>query len=482
MSVRVGRPAVRRRNSASHDPTAVQIMARVGDIEVPVLPTAPEVDGAPHESALRLMRGNVRQTRPKARHKGRPQWLDWPLLGVLLLILGLVLPWFAIPLQAQQSAWSLPVVLAGVRSFSWVSYGAVIAVCVGWLALIRSGRATAATALVGVVALVVSITFLVATGTANWTLLQRLEDQTAQQSAIFGQFGYTVPAQTPSLMLLVPVTGTQALVGGALRLGWFSTSLGGLVLFASGASRLADRVRRARMPGKVLTALAVLLMAGVLGRGVAASYLAGQGAADTRAGNYQAAGATLANAHRLDPLLTSSAAYNMALGQVQLAAGSRGQPLALLADAAARGAVGNIRGQVTELRQALAREPANPVLLQQLDQASQFLAVTDRDPGPVQLLTDPSVADEYTQGRVLYTVGDYSAALQSFRQVLTMTTDANVTSSALTYIALSEMKLGQTIQARRDLLRAVSVDAGYYNTLARSVLAGLYVATKSGSV
>lgn len=439
---------------------------------------------APVDYTLASMEPEVRRIRSRDRLSRRPPWLDWPLLGLLALIPGLVLPWFAVPLQAQQSAWSLPVVLAGAHTVSLVSYGAVLAVClvVGCLGVfLRLGQPRAAIAAIGAAALVTSLTFLVATGTADWPLLQRLQDQTAQQTAIFGQFGYAVPVQQPSLMLFVPVTGTAAVIGGALRLGWFLTAIGGLALFASGASSLVAWLRRAPWRLRLLPGLVLLLVAGVLARGAIGSYLAGQGAAGAAAGNYQSASSSLADAQRLNPSLTSSTAYELALGQVQLATGDSGQPLALFANAYAHGASGDVRGQVINLRQAVARDPGNSVLVQQLDQASQVLGLTDVDPGPLQALSNPSAADEYTAGRVLYTAADYTAAITDFRRVLTMTGDANVTSSAFTYIALSEMRLGQADQARRDLLQAVSLDTSYNNTLARSLLAGLYVGTKTGN-
>ena len=447
-------------------------------------PRAPAAGAAdPRGSRRARLRGTLAELWSAARRARYRPWLGWPLLGLLLLVLGLVLPWFAVPLQGAGTAWSLPVVLAGMSFLFPVSYGIVLAVglALGVLAMVRwRGRPCAATGLIGAGILVVALTFVVATATADWSLLQRLEDQTAQQTAIFSQFGYAVPGQEPSLMLLVPVTGTWALIGGALRLGWFSAAAGGLVLFASGASSLADWVRRTRRRRNLLPALTLLLVVVALARGAVAGYVAGQGVGAAQAGDYQAARTDLAISHRFNPLLTGSTAYEIALGQVLLAAGGRGQALALLADADDREASGDLRGWVTELRLAVARDPANPVLLQQLDQASQVLALTGQDPGPLQALSAPTPADEYTEGRVLYALADYPAALTSFRRVLTMTGDANVTSSAFTYIALSELKLGQVDQARSDLLRAVSVDTRYNNTLARSLLTGLYVATRSG--
>jgi tetratricopeptide (TPR) repeat protein len=409
-------------------------------------------------------------------------WLGWPALGLLLLILGLALPWFAIPLQPGRSAWSLPVVLAGMPAVSRISYGASLAacLCLGLLAAARSrGRAGAATAAVGAVALVSSLSFLVASSTADWPLQQLLANQTAEQAAIFSQFGYAVPGQQPSLMLAVPVTGNWALVAGALRLGWFCAAVGGLTLFSSGARDLAGLVRRFRWRGTLVSALAMLIVVGVLARGAVADYVAGQGTAAVRSGAYQAASASLADARQLNSLLASSTAYELALGQVLSGSGSV-QPLAMLADADARGAMGDTKGQVAELRQAERLDPANPVLREQLDQASQVLGLDDDTNGPLQRLSHPTVADMYTEGRVWYATSDYPAALACFQRVLTMTGDGNVLSSAYTYIALSQLKLGQGSQARVNLLRAVSVDTSYNNTLARSLLTGLYISTKSG--
>lgn len=431
---------------------------------------------------LAAMRRHIRQHWPAARPAGRRSWLAWPLLGLLLLMPGLALPWLAVPLRAGRSAWSLPVILAGMPALSWVTYGTVTATCLGLalLAMMHSqGRPSPATAAVGAALLAVSLTFLMTTATADWPLLQQLMNQTAQQTAIFSQFGYAVPGQAPSVMLLIPVTGTWALVGGALRLGWFCIATGGLVLFWSGAASLVRWLRETRWPGRLLPALAVLLLLGVLGRGVAATRLAARGIAASRAGDYQAARTSLAVARQLNPLLISSRSYELALGQVQLAAGGR-QPLALLAAAAARGAGGNTWGEVADLRRAAAGDPANPVLVQQLDQASQMLALHDQNPGSLRAVSDPTAADMYTEGRIFYSLADYPAALVCFRRVLSMTGDANVDSSAFTYIGLSQLKLGHADLARQELLRAVRVDAGYNNTLARSLVAGLYISTKSG--
>jgi hypothetical protein len=66
--------------------------------------------------------------------------------------------------------------------------------------------------------------------------------------------------------------------------------------------------------------------------------------------------------------------------------------------------------------------------------------------------------------------------MPEFNQVLNLARDANVRSSAYTYIALCEIRLANPAAGRRYLVMALSTDREYNNTLARTLAAGLYVA------
>jgi tetratricopeptide (TPR) repeat protein len=412
-------------------------------------------------------------------------WLHWPLLGWLLTALALVQPWLAIPLEADRSAVSLPLVLAGVPSDPRLSYGTAVAACLGLglMATVSSrGRPSPGTAGLGLAVLVVCLTFVVATATGDWALQQHLRDQAADQTTIFQQLGYAVPTQEPSLMLGAPVAGDWSRLGGGLQLGWFCAAASGLTLLLSGASSLARWARRAGWQEALPVLVSLLVVVGLIGRGLAAGYMAERGGEAARAGDPQAARSSLAMARALDPSLAGSAQYELALGQVLLASGQRRHPLALLADAQSQGNGGNAGQQVAELKEAVSRDPKDRVLVQQLRQASRQLALADDDARPIRAFSRLTVADEYTEGRVLYDKAEYGSALVCFRRVLTLTREANVVSSAYTYISLSEMKLGQSGQARHDLLKAIDADTGYNNSLARSLAAGLYVANKTGDV
>jgi hypothetical protein len=328
----------------------------------------------------------------------------------------------------------------------------------------------------------VSLTVVVAAGTPDRAPPQHLRDQAAEESSIFRQLGFGVQTQEPRLMLGAPVTGDWSRLGGWLRPGWFCGIAGGLTLLLSGGSGLASWAGRAPWRRMLPASVARLAVAGLVGRGVAAGCLAERGGQAAHAGDPRAARWSLALARTLNPSLADSAQYELALGQALLASGQHRHPLALLADAESQGAGGNVARQVAELKEAVTRDPGDPVLVQQLRQASRELALADRDAGPLRTLGRLTAADEYTEGRVLYDRADYAAALPCFRRVPTLTREADVVSAAYTYVSLSETKLGQSSQARHDLIRAVAADSGYNNALARSLAAGMYVADSTGSV
>jgi tetratricopeptide (TPR) repeat protein len=279
-------------------------------------------------------------------------------------------------------------------------------------------------------------------------------------------------------MLGVAVDGEWAALLGALRAGWFAAAAGGLALLLGGAPELAGRGRagwRHRLP-LVAALLVVAGLGALVGRGVAAVTLSERGAGLARAGDYRVASSLLTTAGRLDPSLARDEAYELAVGQALLASGRHGDALALLADAELRGETGDAPGQVAELTDAVRRAPGDPVLVEQLRQATWRLALVGDDPRPIRTLGPRTTADEYTEGRVLYDRSAYADALTCFQRVLTLTGQPDVRSSAYTYIALSEAKLGRAGPARRDMVAAVLADTGTNNVQARSLALGLYAA------
>ena len=87
---------------------------------------------------------------------------------------------------------------------------------------------------------------------------------------------------------------------------------------------------------------------------------------------------------------------------------------------------------------------------------------------------DPAnVYSRYMMGRIDYDLGNYTACSTQMAQVLALTHNADIQSSAYTYMALSDAGRGDYIDERALLLQAVALDPAYWNNTAREELSGL---------
>jgi len=94
----------------------------------------------------------------------------------------------------------------------------------------------------------------------------------------------------------------------------------------------------------------------------------------------------------------------------------------------------------------------------------------------LQLLVqvDPSnVYGRYAIGRIQYERHEYTGCMAQMAGVIQLSPNADVQSSAYTYIAFSETGLGDYVDARKNLFKAVELDPFYYNNTAREALSGL---------
>ncbi len=87
---------------------------------------------------------------------------------------------------------------------------------------------------------------------------------------------------------------------------------------------------------------------------------------------------------------------------------------------------------------------------------------------------DPTnVYSHYMMGRIDYDLGNYAASSTQMAQVLALSHNADIQSSAYTYMALSDAGQGDYIDERVLLLQAVALDPAYWNNTAREELSGL---------
>lgn len=87
---------------------------------------------------------------------------------------------------------------------------------------------------------------------------------------------------------------------------------------------------------------------------------------------------------------------------------------------------------------------------------------------------DPTnIYSRYMMGRIDYDLGNYSASAAQMAQVIAQNHNADIQSSAYTYMALSDAGRGDYIDERLLLLQAVALDPAYWNNTAREELSGL---------
>lgn len=87
---------------------------------------------------------------------------------------------------------------------------------------------------------------------------------------------------------------------------------------------------------------------------------------------------------------------------------------------------------------------------------------------------DPTdVYSRYMIGRIDYDLGNYAASIVQMAQVIAQNHNADIQSSAYTYMALSDAGRGDYIDERLLLLQAVALDPAYWNNTAREELSGL---------
>nr|BBH94664.1 hypothetical protein KTA_28630 [Thermogemmatispora argillosa] len=90
------------------------------------------------------------------------------------------------------------------------------------------------------------------------------------------------------------------------------------------------------------------------------------------------------------------------------------------------------------------------------------------------LVNPHSLYAHYLLGRVAYELHNYGGCRAEMSNVLALSSDDDLRSSAYTYIGLAEIALGHSVQGREALLIAVALDPDYRNNTAREALSGLH--------
>jgi len=302
------------------------------------------------------------------------------------------------------------------------------------------------------------------------SLMQHVS-QDASDVQLVNSEGVTGLSATATSFFGLNLDKTTLLFLSSLRPGAYLSIACGLAL--AGHRRLA----RPPVTAMVLSCAAALLLACTLTVGVVAQEDKLNGEAALAIGDPRLALARMADAVALSPVLGSDPQVEATVGQaddelgVRTAAGYYAYAV-LQPESNAE----DVYRDLSLLRRAVAMSPGSVAIAQQLTQSLVLAA----NHGDVALVHDTvpgasALAVLLAVGRAEYELGDYWAAYQRYAQALAGTSNSEVRSYELTYMALSSDHIGNTAEFRRLIVEAVSADGNDRNTVARDAATGLFV-------
>ena len=426
-----------------------------------------------------------------------------------IMVCASVLPWLNDPLGEASSAWELPIDIGWQFRVGIFSYGLLCLCCAGYAFLVayanwkpfKGGdyfvqkRITA-----GLLCLIPVALFLLQYLCIDAGSMASLAQHETQMLLMQNHLGYRVAGHLipidPFLLDISTLSGRLELLADQVSIGLLLPCLSAWLLidyrrFTTPPRTVASKKRR-----NYILFAGILIFVVVLGRAPAAMVCEYQARTSLTEGNYAQALVWLDRALILNPALNQVAYYHI----------ERGQALYFLRpdqqsdDSHAYHAFiyRQQRDYLDAYQELLAvwhsQHTSSWVVSEMsitLERLAEYSRPSNMLPGtpPVarldndesalpwlQLLTqvDPNnVYGQYVVGRVQYDLHNFTMSITQMSIVIRLSPDANIQSSAYTYMALSDVGQGDYVNARQLLFKAVELDPNYHNNTAREELSGL---------
>lgn len=399
-----------------------------------------------------------------------------PIAGVLLALASLVLPWIGFTLRHGESAWTLAPSLGAVPGISHLRYGYVVAplIAVALVSLVRSRLVRTYTVrLSGIAMIVVALAFLFTSRETDGHLLFLIQSDHAQSQIIQQQIVIDKSLAPPTEFFGASFDPTTTLLLDALRPGWFFLGIGGILL----AGRLRRPTSAAQFTASTaIFAGSVLALVGV-GFGLLAQHERLAGIAAESRGRPTAAVADVRDALSLDPSLRYDASLETTFGLAQADSGMT-TGWTYYAQANRPDNTKNVLPERALLyEEALHLLPGNPVVTEGLIELVAQSTLENHNPTTYDassaVIDSPAVA--YTSGRFYYESGADVLCVRAMSLAMTQIHNEEMDSWALTYKALAELRLGEEVAFRHDIVAAVHDDKDLSNPYADEISAGLFV-------
>ncbi len=442
------------------------------------------------------------------------RFLRWPftlngtaiMAGCSLLCVS-ILPWLKDPLGAVYSAWQLPLYPGWPYHIAFLNYGLLCVLCalytfihafIGWQPYRRHRYFTYGCRITRFISVIPVLLFLFQYLCTNVSALALFSTHERQMLLIQMYFGYKGDSQ---IIMFNPLTLNTSTLWTKLQLLLNCLSYGPSLLCVLAWLLPAYRhstIPFVHSPGQdrkrklaIIWGIAILVV--LFGRvplGMTCEYVAKE---ELAAGDYNLALILLNSARFLNPELEQVAYYHIEQGQAQYFLSSA----QLTADsriylAATARSQGDYLDAYQQLLAVWHTYPTAPWLVDEMDSTLEHLIEARRplrgsinnrisaDEGAlpwlhVLLKVDPANPYAlYVTGRIQYDLHNYQMCIVYMSALLQTAPKDNIRSSIYTYMALSEARSGNNVQARLLLFKAISLDPDYHNNTAREELSGLH--------
>ena len=446
------------------------------------------------------------------------------MLAGCIMIGATVLPWLNDPLGEAYSAWELPINIGWQVYSSIFNYGLLCLCCAVLCFVIAYGRWKPSlskeaanimgslftevggirgkrfTVLAGVLCTAPVLLFLWQYLFADVHTMDVLAQHRAQILLIQQHLGYSLDdplvtiqpfeVHTSTFLTRLELLTDQVafglifpLVSAGLLIGQRRSFLAALVIPAK------ERRRHLWFPG---IALCVCILGIVLGRAPAAMLCEYQANEELAAGNYVSALSWLDTALVLNPALNQVPYFHVERGQAWyfLHPGMQSDDSHVYLASLYR-AQGDYLDSYQELLAVSHEQRTSPWMIDELSITLERLAESALQsslptPGAdqaasalpwLQTLVQVDASNVYGQyivGQIWYDLRNFEACIVQMARVVQLNPNADVQSSGYTYMALSMAGLGNAVDERRLLLKAIELDPYYRNNTAREALSGLH--------
>jgi hypothetical protein len=427
------------------------------------------------------------------------------LIGCALLCAS-CLSWLKEPLGSIYTAWELPIDIGWQLRVGFLNYGLLCTVIAlyawlvawaNWKPFRGYERFLQGHSMVGILCILPVVLFVLQYLCADIQAMTLLARHKTQVLLIEQHFGYRV---TDPLIELDPQALDASTLNERLQLLVDQAGIGLLVPCICAWAALDYRRLFKLVPSSTTTircsrlmiALFVFLIA-LLGRAPVALICENEGRVSLASGNYVSALNWFAAAQFFNPQLEQTAFFHRERGEAQyfLAPQHLNDDSRLYLAAVYR-EQGAYLDAYQQMLSVWSLQPTATWTVEEMSVTLEQLVEATRPLyGPpeqrvkrnthvlpwLQLLArvDPTgIYSPYLTGRIAYELHNYTTGVQLMAQVLRLSSDTDVASSAYTYAALSQAGLANHKEARMLLLKAVLLDPNYRNNTAREELSGLH--------